>query len=174
MTFPDVDNFLAILKINNADAATEYRFENAVPIDHTAILQPEGSIQFINTAGEVSGGIAAPWALDANGLSVSTRYELDGDTLVQIVEHHDAAYPVLADPWFLPAVAAAVTALKLAAMTTARVAHSCQATPGCAPAVAASVRLVVKYASSLESPSRSRLPTNWSSCNPRARAGCKR
>ncbi|MFI8930641.1 hypothetical protein ACIG3E_23555 [Streptomyces sp. NPDC053474] len=46
----------------------------------------------------VLGGIEAPWATDANGKHVPTRYELDGDNLIQIVDHAGAAYPVVADP----------------------------------------------------------------------------
>ena len=43
--------------------------------------------------------IATPWAVDANGDPVATRFELDGATLVQIVETNaDTAFPVVADP----------------------------------------------------------------------------
>lgn len=46
--------------------------------------------------------VAAPWARDAAGIDVPTRYETFGSALVQVVEHHsgDYAYPIVADPTF--------------------------------------------------------------------------
>lgn len=46
------------------------------------------------------GRIAAPWARDATGRAVPTRYEIRGSTLVQVVEHRggNVSYPVVADP----------------------------------------------------------------------------
>lgn len=44
--------------------------------------------------------IGSPWAVDANGQSVPTWYEVDGDTVTQVVDHvgMQAVYPVVADP----------------------------------------------------------------------------
>lgn len=41
-----------------------------------------------------------PWAIDAAGAEVPTRYEINGSTLTQVVEHRGAAYayPIVADP----------------------------------------------------------------------------
>jgi hypothetical protein len=46
------------------------------------------------------GVIAAPWARDANGRAIPTRYEIQGTTLVQVVDHRrpGVVYPVVADP----------------------------------------------------------------------------
>lgn len=158
LTFPDVDNFLALLEIKNAEAATEYRFENAVPIDHTAILQPDGSIQFINSEGEHSGVIAAPWALDATGQSVPTRYELDGSTLVQVVEHHGANYPIIADPaWFVVLVYVAIyvdRCLKLHCVTVAVGTYR-------------TIKIIMEHD---PAPRKRTAPTN--TCNMRNRSGC--
>lgn len=160
LTFPDIGNFFALLKIDNADAATEYRFENAVPIDHTAILQPNGSVQFINSAGENSGGIAAPWAFDAKGSPVSTRYELDGSTLIQIVEHHGATYPVIADPaWFVV----------LVYITT--YVHRCQQFH-CITIAVGTVKTIKVIMDHNPPPRKRSAPTN--TCNMRNRSGCNR
>jgi hypothetical protein len=43
--------------------------------------------------------IKAPWAVDATGRRLSTVYTATGSTLVQHVDHHGAAYPVVADPY---------------------------------------------------------------------------
>lgn len=50
--------------------------------------------------GNLIGGFTPAWATDANGNDVPTRYELNGSTLTQIVDHQsaDVAYPVVADP----------------------------------------------------------------------------
>lgn len=54
-------------------------------------------------SGEQVGAIAAPWAFDADGNAVTTSYTIEGDVLIQTIEHLDSAvYPVLADPWFKP------------------------------------------------------------------------
>ncbi len=43
-------------------------------------------------------GVAPAWALDASGQPVPTRYRIEGTTLVQVIDHHGAAYPVVGDP----------------------------------------------------------------------------
>jgi hypothetical protein len=46
------------------------------------------------------GGIAPAWAKDATGNPVPTRFEVNGDSVTQVIEH-DATfeYPIVADPW---------------------------------------------------------------------------
>lgn len=45
------------------------------------------------------GAVAAPWAVDATGQSVPTRYEIEGQALVQVIDFTAAtAFPVVADP----------------------------------------------------------------------------
>ena len=107
----DTSFFAALLSINSAESATEFRFDNAVPENHTAVLQDDGSVAFFDAVGASVEGIAVPWALDANGEEIPTSYALDGTTLVQTVEHHGAAYPVYADPNWGKVFAGAVTAL---------------------------------------------------------------
>lgn len=53
-------------------------------------------------AQKIIADITAPWAKDANGANVPTRYEANGSVLTQIVDHArgDYAYPVVADPVF--------------------------------------------------------------------------
>ncbi|MFE7196542.1 hypothetical protein [Microbacterium oxydans] len=51
--------------------------------------------------GEVLGSFAAPWAKDSAGKDVPTRYELNGQTLTQVVDHDSSStYPVVADPTY--------------------------------------------------------------------------
>lgn len=59
--------------------------------DILAALEPDaGSI----TAGHID----APWAVDAHGRSVPTRFSLDGQTLTQTIDPRGAAFPVVVDP----------------------------------------------------------------------------
>lgn len=60
-----------------------------------------GFIEIIDKRGEYVGGVAPAWAKDANGTQVPTRYEINGSTLTQIVDHTSGgfAYPIVADPW---------------------------------------------------------------------------
>ena len=64
-------------------------------------VQDDGSVVILGSTGEFIGGVAPDWAKDNLGNSVPTWYEVDGNTLVQIVDHDKATeYPVVADPWF--------------------------------------------------------------------------
>lgn len=50
----------------------------------------------------IVGGVLAPWAVDANGVDVPTRYITEDGLLVQIVDHLGGgyAYPIVADPTY--------------------------------------------------------------------------
>lgn len=60
-----------------------------------------GSVLVIGESGDVEAVIAAPWAKDATGVDVPTRYVIEGNTLTQVVDHRagDFQYPIVADPW---------------------------------------------------------------------------
>lgn len=130
----DKSSLLALLVIDSAEAATEYRFRQAVPPGHSAGLRPDGSVRFLDSDGKEVGGIAAPWAYGADGKSVATEYRLEGDTLIQTIRHQDAVHPVLADPWWIPVVVIAVKVVIAAqrASTATRVAvGTCAASRRC-------------------------------------------
>lgn len=81
-------------------ASTRYQYDLDVAPGDSVTLTEDGGAIVQNADGETTFAIATPWALDANGQEVSTWYELDGDTLVQVIAHdtEDIAYPVVADP----------------------------------------------------------------------------
>lgn len=85
--------------IGDATAPNRYSYDLGLPAGATATAAADSSITVQSASGEAIGYIAAPWATDANGSSVPTRYELQGNTLTQTVDHDGAAYPVTADPW---------------------------------------------------------------------------
>ncbi|KQR39785.1 MULTISPECIES: hypothetical protein [Microbacterium] len=78
-----------------------------------------GEVIFVSEDGNYV-PVAAPWATDANGNPVETRYEIRGDELFQIVVADDStSYPVVADPswqWYGP-----IWGMKLTRAETSRV-----------------------------------------------------
>jgi len=90
------------------DRRAPTRFEYTVGDNVTPVLEPDGSINLVvkssNVGGAesvtVTGTIAAPWAVDANGKDVPTRWVVQGNDIIQVVEHRSAryAYPIVADP----------------------------------------------------------------------------
>ncbi len=98
-----------LITIESAAAPIRHAFPVDLPAGVRLRLLPDGSVAALDGAGRVVGGFAAPWAVDAAGAGVSTRFEIVGDTLVQVVDHRGATYPVVADPvWFVPIIVAAV------------------------------------------------------------------
>jgi hypothetical protein len=84
--------------IRSAKASTVYRYPLQLPKGATLQLQSSGVVLIRDAAGRAVGAVRAPWALDANGVRVATRFEVRGRTLIQHVAHRGAAYPVVADP----------------------------------------------------------------------------
>lgn len=57
-----------------------------------------GGFRIVNPEGFVVGAVSAPWAISADGAKVPTHYTLQGNRLIQTVDHAGATYPVVADP----------------------------------------------------------------------------
>jgi hypothetical protein len=85
--------------ITAADAPTEYRFAFTIG-DAPARLElaPGGGVDVYGGAGALVNSIAPAWAIDAAGAAVPTAYAVEGNVLVQTVDHSGASYPVVADP----------------------------------------------------------------------------
>lgn len=60
-----------------------------------------GSALLVEPSGSIVVGAVAPWAVDAAGKAVPTRFEVANGVLTQVVGHRaeDVTYPVIADPW---------------------------------------------------------------------------
>jgi hypothetical protein len=95
------DGSLQILTvIEAAGAPTRYDYNISVPTGGSMQMLENGGVLVTDTGGHFVGAIAPAWAKDASGNSLPTRYEIDGETLTQIIEHTAATeYPVVADPW---------------------------------------------------------------------------
>ena len=89
--------FLSVLEDHSAPSAYDYVFEGA-----QLELLDDGSVSVTQDGAETA-RIDAPWALDAEGAAVPTHYEVNGDTLTQVVDHAVAgfSYPITADPHVL-------------------------------------------------------------------------
>lgn len=91
--------------ISAATAPQRYDYPIRVPEGHSLRLLASGAAIVGDDAGGLSAVIAAPWAKDSLGNPVPTHYEVQGDTLTQVVDFTPStAFPVVADPavtWLL-------------------------------------------------------------------------
>lgn len=89
--------------IENRDAPTNYSYSVTAP-GGGRLVQDGEQVGIFDGDGSLAGIIAAPWAKDANGTAVATRYMIEGNNLIQVVDHNQpgVAYPVIADPKATP------------------------------------------------------------------------
>ncbi|CAN5345808.1 hypothetical protein BH11ACT5_BH11ACT5_20710 [soil metagenome] len=83
-----------------ADATAPVRYEYKFDVDGGAVIEPAGEGALVWTVtGSFVAAIGAPWAVDALGAALSTRYEIEDGALVQYVDHTSSTeFPVVADP----------------------------------------------------------------------------
>lgn len=79
--------------------------DSRIPFEFSAptlasVQDIDRSLVLLDDSGEMLGGVAPPWAKDANGVDVPTRYEVDGLSITQVVDHTSGqyTYPIVADP----------------------------------------------------------------------------
>lgn len=88
--------------IADATAPKRYEYPLDLPSGASLILDDStGAVAVIDAAGSWLAGVAPAWAKDAAGQEVPTRYLVEGEKLVQLVDHSAAGftYPIIADPW---------------------------------------------------------------------------
>lgn len=92
-----------LLTVADRSEGSTFRFPVRLPARLSMTLLDDGSISVTNRNGRVVGSFATPWAVDANGVSVPTKYTLEGNTIVQKLTYSaGTAFPVTADPWWNP------------------------------------------------------------------------
>ncbi|HEV8651003.1 MAG TPA: hypothetical protein VG276_16810 [Actinomycetes bacterium] len=86
--------------ITGPKAPTTYRFPLRIPRGGSIQRAPgeEDRYVILDANGDGVASISAPWGHDHDDRWVPTRYRLDGQTLVQQVDHGGFTYPVVADP----------------------------------------------------------------------------
>jgi hypothetical protein len=97
---PFSDGVQMLTTITSEDAPTSFSYPIEVPQGGTITLAEDGSAMVADGAGNPLVTTTAPWAVDAAGVSVPTHYEIDGTSLIQVVDHaaDDFTYPIVADP----------------------------------------------------------------------------
>lgn len=98
--------------IPNAGASNRYTYQLQSGV--TAVERTDGGLDLVavDPASGLKvgvGSVDAPWAFDASGAVVPTRYEVSGSTFTQVVQlSKSLTYPVVADPtygwsyWVIP------------------------------------------------------------------------
>lgn len=97
--------------IDSSTAPERFSYQLSLP-PGAKITQQQGLVFIKSSTGDLIGGFTPPWAKDANGKNVPTRYEVAGTTLTQVVDHQTAqgvSYPVLADPLYARGMIAGVS-----------------------------------------------------------------
>ncbi len=113
--------------IANQDAPSQYTYDVTAELGQRLELADGGGAVIVNTDETIAAVVAPAWAKDANGKDIPTRYEIDGNRLIQNVEHvniNTVAYPVVADPiWLAPWVVRCLMALGLSGPQITRIAQ---------------------------------------------------
>lgn len=86
--------------IRGPSAPTSYAWRVTLPDGALLRKAPDGGVYVLRDGGAVVARITPPWARDATGSVVATRFRVDGDLLTLEVDHTapGVAYPVIADP----------------------------------------------------------------------------
>jgi hypothetical protein len=89
-----------LVGIDSAEAPASYGFGLEAEAGVRPELTPDGGVDLVDGDGVVSAQVAPPWAIDAEGRQVPTRFELHEGGITQIVDHRvgDFTYPIVADP----------------------------------------------------------------------------
>lgn len=74
-------------------------FENLVPKGWTMTPTQDGTLDIANEDGVKQGRVERPWAVDAEGKKLQTRFVVEGRSLRQVVDAEGAAFPIVMDPW---------------------------------------------------------------------------
>ena len=88
--------------IRSVDSANRFEYRFALPKGVRLVLDNStGAVNAIDGKGRWVAGVATPWARDSRGADVPTRFELNGISLIQVVDTraNSFAYPIVADPW---------------------------------------------------------------------------
>lgn len=97
---PTADGAQVLIGIEEPGAPTSYDFDLDAADGLTGQVTPDGAVELTNEAGELAAQVAAPWAVDADGRQVPTRFTLRDGVITQVVDHRagDFNYPIVADP----------------------------------------------------------------------------
>lgn len=141
------DGIRSLIEIEDSSAPKEYLYETEISRGTRLAVQPDGGVVGTAEDGTITLVIPAPWAMDAEGESVPTHYQVVDNNLVQIVEFDsESKFPIVADPvWFIPLI---VAGARVVGQVAVRAASSAAARAAAArAAAAAAAKRVVKTVS---------------------------
>ena len=98
------DGAQVLLSIDSASSPHQRSFtvlggKRLVPASTYGVNSEEKFV--VDTDGRVNSSFDSPWAYDVKGRKVATRYEVQGNTLTQVVSPGaNSQYPIVADPSF--------------------------------------------------------------------------
>lgn len=97
---PTASGVQMLTTITSAQAPTQYAYALTLPHGGRVKVLGDGHGVIVDSAGKTFATVAKPWAIDANGTKVPTRFKTDGRTLTQVVDHKGGhyTYPIVADP----------------------------------------------------------------------------
>jgi hypothetical protein len=99
---PHADGSVQIVTVlEDAAAPVRYNYDFSSNTDVSLQIGENGAVVVLDDKAEWLGAFAVPWAFDAEGTAVPTHFEVEGSTLVQVVDHQsgDYVYPISADPY---------------------------------------------------------------------------
>ena len=113
--------FRALTRIESATAPKDYPFDLVVPENPELIPLEDGGAVLRGADGSMLGSFALPWAKDAAGTAVPTEFLIENDRLIQRVHFSaNSAFPVVADPFWLPVLFILAHVTRHAAMQAAK------------------------------------------------------
>lgn len=97
----DSTGISVLIEIASRTSSHEHQFDIGLPAGARLFMSEDGSIDVLGDDRYSIGTFEAPWAIDANGNMIPTWYNIEGDTITQVVESNNSTvYPVIADPKF--------------------------------------------------------------------------
>lgn len=108
--------------LTSADAPGSFAYPLSIPAGGTVSLGENGAVTVADSAGTPVGFVDAPWAVDAAGVDVPTHYEIQNNTVTQVITLNTPGiqFPVVADPDMWSVIGSAIgCAAEIAAIALA-------------------------------------------------------
>lgn len=99
---PTANGVQVLMTVANASAQTSFRNELHLQRGQSLVTTSDGGAQVVDRAHNPVLVLGRPWARDAQGKTVPTRYVIEDNTVIQQVDHRalGVSYPVTADPTY--------------------------------------------------------------------------
>lgn len=109
---PDLSTVLPPAGDGEEDGTDEEREEHSTGPEFATDEELAGNLD-VPAGWQMLGGFQPAWSVDANGVALPSHFEIDGNTLTQVVDTSGAEFPVVSDPLPLVAIGLAAVARAL-------------------------------------------------------------